>query len=99
MLTSADLNKGKYRNPELVPAEVRGKNINAFVLGEQRMEGTSVGPIDAVALVGIPEAQLAAIKHRSTHLNSFFFSLLFFLVACDVLKICTFAVTTTISPS
>lgn len=75
MLTSAPVSKGKYRNRELLPAEVRGKNVNALVLGEQRMESTSVGPIDAVALVGIPEAQLAAIKHRSTHLNYFFLSL------------------------
>lgn len=81
VLTSAPLNEGKYRNRELVPAEVRGKNVNAFVLGEQRMESTSVGPIDAVALVGIPEAQLAAITHRSTHLNSFFLS---FALSCGM---------------
>lgn len=81
VLTSAPLNKGKYRNRELVPAQVWGKNVNAFVLGEQRMESTPIGPVDAVALVGIPEAQLAAIKHRSTHLNFFFLS---FVLSCDM---------------
>lgn len=50
-------------NGELVPAEVWGENVNALFLGEQRMESTSVGPIDAVALIGLPEGQLAAIEH------------------------------------
>lgn len=51
------------RNRELVPAEVWGENVNALVLGEQRMESAPVRPVDAVALVGIPEGQLAAIEH------------------------------------
>lgn len=50
-------------NCEIVPAEVWRENVNAFVLGEQRMESASVRPVDAVALVGLPEGQLAAIEH------------------------------------
>lgn len=54
----------RNRSSELVPAEIWGENVDALVLGEQRVEGAPVGSVDAVALVGLPEGQLAA---SSTH--------------------------------
>lgn len=58
---------------EAVPAEVRSENVNAFILGQQRMESTSIWSFDAVAVVRWPEGQLAA-KQRTIPWAFFDFS-------------------------
>lgn len=80
--------------PSYVPAEVGGENVNALVLGEQRVESASVRPVDAVALLGRPEAQLAAVEQMIILFPSLKFFLLvslFLGAACGARKICTLA--------
>lgn len=80
--------------PSYVPAEVRGENVYALVLGEQRVESASVRPVDAVALVGLPEGQPAAVEQMIILLPSLKFFLLvslFLGAACGARKICTVA--------
>lgn len=45
------------------PAQVRGEHVEHLVLGDDRMERRSVGPVDHVALVRCPPVQRAAGKH------------------------------------
>lgn len=83
-----------------VPAEVRGENVDALVLGEQRVESASVRPVDAVTLVGLPEGQPAAVEQMIILLPSlkvFLLVSLFFGVACGAGKICTLAANSAIT--
>lgn len=46
-----------------VPAEVWCENVEAFIFGQQRMEGASIRSIDDVAFFRCPEFQFASKQH------------------------------------